>query len=157
MSINNGVTMDPSRRDWEEIWLVFTRQNRLLGDHPITQGRDESERVNRVQTFSGTSLTGPEGSVPILKLPDAAVDRPTMFSKQETSAIGRVQGVAFGLGSGRVVVMGDADALTAQLNSEGTKLGMNVPGLDNRQLVLNIMHWLSGLLEPRGDALRKEG
>jgi hypothetical protein len=25
-----------------------------------------------------------------------------------------------------------------------------VPGLDNRQMALNIMHWLSGLLEPRG-------
>ena len=25
---------------------------------------------------------------------------------------------------------------------------MNVPGLDNRQMALNIMHWLSGLLEP---------
>ena len=26
---------------------------------------------------------------------------------------------------------------------------MNVPGIDNRQMALNIMHWLSGLLEPR--------
>ncbi len=155
--ISNGVTVDPSRTEWEEIWLVFTRQNQLLGDHPITQGRDESERVNRVQTFSGTSLKGPAGSVPILKLPDTAVDRPTIYSKQGTSATGRVQGVAFGLGGGRVVVMGDADALTAQLADENKKYGMNVPGLDNRQLVLNIMHWLSGLLEPREGAVKKAG
>ena len=132
-------------------------QNQLLGDHPITQGRNESERVDRVQTFSGTSLKGPAGSVPILKLPDTAVDRPKIFSKQETSATGRVQGVAFGLGSGRVVVMGDADALTAQLADEDMKYGMNVPSLDNRQLVLNIMHWLSGLLEPRERAVKKAG
>jgi hypothetical protein len=26
---------------------------------------------------------------------------------------------------------------------------MNVPGLDNRQMALNIMHWLSGILQPR--------
>jgi len=26
-------------------------------------------------------------------------------------------------------------------------VGMNVPGIDNRQFTLNIMHWLSGLLE----------
>ncbi len=115
VSISNGVTVDPSRSDWEGIWLVFTRQNQLLGDHPITQGRDESERVNRVQTFSGTSLKGPAGSVTILKLPDTAVDRPTIYSKKETRATGRVQGVAFKLGNGRVVVMGDADGLTAQL------------------------------------------
>jgi hypothetical protein len=27
--------------------------------------------------------------------------------------------------------------------------GMNRPGIDNRQLALNIMHWLSGLLQER--------
>jgi hypothetical protein len=26
--------------------------------------------------------------------------------------------------------------------------GINVPGCDNRQLALNIMHWLSGLTGP---------
>ena len=26
-------------------------------------------------------------------------------------------------------------------------MGMNVAGIDNRQLALNIMHWLSGLLD----------
>ena len=34
---------------------------------------------------------------------------------------------------------------------------MNVPGIDNRQLALNILHWLSGLLEPRETTLRKAG
>ena len=28
-------------------------------------------------------------------------------------------------------------------------MGMNAPGIDNRQMALNIMHWLSWLLEPR--------
>ena len=27
------------------------------------------------------------------------------------------------------------------------QMGMNVPGSDNRQLALNIMHWLSGVLK----------
>jgi len=27
------------------------------------------------------------------------------------------------------------------------KFGMNRPGIDNRQLALNIMHWLSGMLK----------
>ena len=35
-------------------------------------------------------------------------------------------------------------------------MGMNCPGIDNRQMALNIMHWLSGLLEPR-EARRQEG
>jgi hypothetical protein len=30
-------------------------------------------------------------------------------------------------------------------------MGMNVPGIDNRQMALNIMHWLSGLIDSRRD------
>ena len=135
--------------------LVFSRQNQLLGDHPITRGRDESERVNRVQTFTGTSVKGPEGSVPILKLADTAVDL-AMGDEKPISAAGRAQGVAFALGDGRVVVMGEAAELSAQLVGD-EKFGMNVPGIDNRQLALNIMHWLSGLLEARQPALKKAG
>jgi hypothetical protein len=59
--------------------------------------------------------------------------------------------VAFGFGYGRVVVMGEAAELTAQV-AGGEKFGMNVPGLDNRQMALNIMHWLTGLLGPAADA-----
>ncbi len=46
--------------------------------------------------------------------------------------------------------------LSAQLIGND-RYGMNVPGLDNRQMALNIMHWLSGLLEPREKALRPLG
>jgi len=34
--------------------------------------------------------------------------------------------------------------LTAQLAEDGRRFGMNVPDVDNRQLALNIAHWLSG-------------
>ena len=51
-------------------------------------------------------------------------------------------------GKGRVIVMGEAAMLSAQLitGSRPIKFGMNRVGTDNRQLALNIMHWLSGLL-----------
>ena len=47
-----------------------------------------------------------------------------------------------------MVILGDADALTSQLLPDREKpMGLDFPdGFDNRQLVLNIMHWLSGLL-----------
>jgi hypothetical protein len=35
--------------------------------------------------------------------------------------------------------------LTAQRDG-GRRIGMNLPGNDNRQLALNIMHWVSGRL-----------
>jgi hypothetical protein len=66
---------------------------------------------------------------------------------KEVSAAGRAQGVALELGKGRVVVISEAAALTAQVASRGFRFGMNVPGIDNRQLALNIMHWLSGALK----------
>lgn len=36
--------------------------------------------------------------------------------------------------------------LRAHRASDGSRVGMNVPGYDNRQLALNIVHWLSRVL-----------
>jgi len=155
VEMSKGATSDPVNSQGDETSLVFTRQNHLLGDHPITRGRDDSERLNRVQTFTGTSLKGPAGSIPILKLADTAVDH-SFNDDKPVSAAGRAQGLAFRFGNGRVVVLGEAAELSAQMIGL-EKFGMNVPGLDNRQMALNIMHWLSGLLEPREGALKKAG
>jgi hypothetical protein len=156
VSVSKGASSDPSNSEGSDTFLVFTRQNHLLGEHPITRGRYDSERLNRIKTFTGTSVKGPEGSVPILKLADTAVDV-ERGGGQPASAAGRAQGVAFSLGKGRVVVMGEAAELSAQVVGNGEKFGMNVPGIDNRQMALNIMHWLSGLLEPRESVLKKAG
>jgi hypothetical protein len=46
-----------------------------------------------------------------------------------------------------VVALGDAAMLSAQVTgSDNRPFGMNTPDIDNKQLALNIMHWLSGLL-----------
>jgi hypothetical protein len=149
VDMSQGYTSDPKNSEGGETSLVFTRENNLLGVHPITTGRDDSERIKRVQTFTGQSLKGPAGSVAILRLGDTASDEGA--DGKRVPAAGRAQGVAFVFGEGRVVVMGEAAELSAQLiGSE--RFGMNVPGLDNRQMALNIMHWLSGLLEPRASA-----
>ncbi len=155
VGMSTVTTIDPVNKapDRGPASLMFTRENRLLIDHPITRGRDDSERVNRVQTFTGQSLKGPEGSVAFLKLGDTAVDR---TENGEVSAAGRAQGVAFSHGKGRVVVLGEAAEVSAQIAGRGEfKMGMNVPGIDNRQMALNIMHWLSWLLDPAERARKK--
>jgi hypothetical protein len=154
VDMSKGHTADPSNSEGGETSLVFSRKNNLLGDHPIMKGRDDSERINRIQTFTGQSLKGPAGSVAILKLGDTAVDEGDDGNPR--SAAGRAQGIAFPFGKGRVVVMGEAAELSAQ-RVGNERFGMNVPGLDNRQMALNIMHWLSGLLEPREKGLKKAG
>lgn len=150
VAIGRGVASDPAHSKGGVAELVFTREDHLLGEHPITQGRDESERIQRVQTFAGTSLKGPEDSVALLKLSDTASERVPRGDGSPVSLAGRAQGLAFTFGQGRVVMLGEAAELSAQIvGVEGEKFGMNVPGLDNRQLALNIMHWLSGVLDPR--------
>jgi|GEM_PF-115986 len=144
-----NTTTDPQNSEERAAsCLVFARAKNLVGDHPIMRGRNESERINRVFTFTGQSLKGPEGSTPLLKLADSAIDQ--SFDGQNTSAAGRAQGIALRVGKGRVVVLGEAAQLSAQIfGEEPGRMGMNVPGSDNRQFALNIMHWLSGLLEDR--------
>ena len=94
--------------------------------------------------------------MPILKLADTAVDL-SMDDDKPAPAAGRHKAWHSALGKGRVVVMGEAAELSAQVVGDNEKFGMNVPGLDNRQMAINIMHWLSGLLEPRQQPLKKAG
>lgn len=131
-------------------WLVFSRENGLLLPHPVTDGRGPAERVYKVVTFTGQSLRGPPGSTSFLKLADSAREYPFMQStyKEGRSAAGRAQGVALEFGKGRVVVLGEAAMLSAQVfraPGREIRLGMEYPGCDNRQLALNIMHWLTRL------------
>jgi hypothetical protein len=131
--------------------IIYSRENQLLAEHPITQGREALEKVTRVMVFSGQSLKGPDDSIAFLKLAQSATEFPTVSPTPvvKISARGRSQGLALKFGGGRLVVLGEADMLSALLGSPPEKepIGMNYPGIDNRQLALNIMHWLSGLLK----------
>jgi hypothetical protein len=180
-----GTVADPKHADPEagnQGVLVFSRESGLLADHPITRGRDVDEQVSRVMTFSGQSVQGPEESVALLRLSDSALEIPPASPEQMRAAReraraqalagggmargqiprgeprpagGRAQGVAFTLGEGRVVILGEAGMLSAQIlrgpparamGKEEVLMGMNRPGIDNRQFALNVMHWLSRLL-----------
>ncbi len=154
VDMSKGATRDESHcADDRPFSLMFTQENKLLADHPITRGRNDSERISRIRTFTGQSLKGPPGSLPLLKLADTAVDN---VDGNDVSAAGRWQGLAFAYGKGRVVVLGEAAMLSAQVAGSGAlKMGMNAGGIDNKQLALNILHWLSALLEPK-EAQRKK-
>jgi hypothetical protein len=183
--MGGGTVADPNHADPEagnDGVLVFSRENGLLADHPITHGRDPDEHVSLVTTFSGQSVRGPEGSVALLRLAETAVEIPPASPEQLREAReraraqaaasggmvrvqmprgearpagGRAQGVAFTFGEGRVVILGEAGMLSAQilrgppaqaLGKEEILMGMNKPGSDNRQFALNVMRWLSRLL-----------
>jgi hypothetical protein len=115
---------------------VFTSQAGLLGPHPITSG------LHRVMTFTGQSLTG--AGDPLLRLPADAVEFvPPGPVLKGIGAGGHAQGLALDSGGGRVVVLGEAAMLSAQIDDRGEKMGMNVPGTDNEAFALRIFRWLS--------------
>ena len=149
VNMSKGFTGDPlnyERVALDSSWIRYSRANRNLGEHPITNGRNADERINSVLSFTGQSLKGPKESTALLKLSAQAynVDDPNNPPKAKvTSAAGRVQALAMPFGKGRVVVFGEA----AMLSAQNTNFGMNYPGTDNRQLVLNVAHWLTGLLK----------
>ena len=142
--------------------------------HPILVGRDGTETVESVTAFTGQSLAGPPGATVLLPMTVGARearDLPTLQALAErleqagetgTGAEAAVaelsspalpaQGLAFEYGQGRVVVLGEAGMLSAQLirfppesGQPDRRFGMNAaPG--NARFGLNIMHWLSGVL-----------
>lgn len=150
--VNSRGTLDPSHHsenaEANEGFLVFTRDTGLLRDHPVTRGRNTKERISRVLTYYGTSLQGPDGSTAFLALSPSAVDR--VEGTERVSAAGRAQGVALAFGKGRVVVLGEMGLFVedaTHLNGSKRQIGL-AGNYDNRQLALNIVHWLSAAPEP---------
>ena len=138
--------------------LIFSRENGLLGDHPIQLGRSGAERVNRIVAFTGQSLSVPPGATALMKLSPVARESPNRGAPQREREgterprppAGSAQGLALRVGKGRVVVLGEAALLTAQVwrthGGKEEKFGMNAQGNDDRQFALNVLHWLTGLL-----------
>lgn len=166
VGMGQGWTFEPAdNENGLTTQLVYSRENGRLGDHAITRGRAPDEAVATVTAFTGQSLIAPEGATVLMRLgPQAweaatpqdapAVARAIHTGRSDNpavhSAAGRAQGLAFTHGEGRVVVLGEAGMLSAQLvrfddGRPDMRFGMNV-ATGNPQFGLNILHWLTGLL-----------
>jgi hypothetical protein len=150
VSMSTGITEDTVSYDqrFDASHIVFDS----FPDHPITGG------LKRVITFTGQSLGVPASATALLPLGPTAMDRSATPRVERaggdvrvhveygpgSSAAGRAQAIAMEIGQGRLVVLGEAAMISAQLSTyDGTAFGMNVSGYDNRQFTLNVMHWLS--------------
>ena len=175
VEMGKGYVFDLANSDGGPTILVFFQDNGLLGGHSLLRGRKPSEEVKRVVAFTGQSLSVPDGAIALMKLSPTAYEsrnrkelRATLeaisksapeqkssISADQARAVGnRAQGLAMKFGKGRVVVMGEASMFSSQVvrSTQGTqarevKMGMNVPGNDDKQFALNVLHWLSGLLK----------
>ncbi len=138
-----------------------------LQNHPIIEGRDASEKIEFVTSFTGEAfLTKPGTQIrPLMVLGEGAkqvlpIDQnfntwpsktnPKVLGVPSTYAEGMLQGATLNFGKGRMVMMGEAGMLTAQLAGNEPnifKMGMNnSEAPHNVQFLLNVMHWLTGIL-----------
>lgn len=149
--LNNGFAFDTSSTGFD----LFTREAGTLKNNFITNGRDNSERVDSIYSFTGEAFQIPKNAVPVMTMnksfvfmmPDTAwnfkEDTPTI------SVAGWSQGAVENLGKGKVAVWGEAAMFSAQVAGQNkTKVGMNTPEAKyNYQLLLNVIHWLDGLMD----------
>lgn len=134
---------------------LFRREEGTLVAHAITEGRDPSERLTQVRSFTGQAFRWGSPDVhPVMRLPADFVSLEPRIAWQFDSTTharavgGWLQGATRRAGTGRVALFGEAAMFSAQ-RSGGALMGMNAPMAEqNAQFVLNVLHWLSGVLEP---------
>jgi hypothetical protein len=134
--------------------VVFIDEGTLI-ESIITKGRDSTESVEQIVTFTGQGFEIPDNATPILLfdenymnvLPDTA----WVFDEEtpQYNINGWSQGAYKKYGKGKVVVFGEAAMCTAQLaGAAKIKAGMNTEiAKENYRLLLNIIHWLDGKLD----------
>lgn len=145
--------IDPAGRDAAfGIPTIFSVETQTLLPHPITHGRSQHELVTSLRSFTGQAFQIPESAQPVMVLPDDFVlllpERAWEF-RPDTKTVpvgGWSQGAVMPFGSGRAAFFGEAAMFSAQI-TDGNPSGMNAPLAEqNFQFVLNVMHWLSGIL-----------
>ena len=153
ITFRNGFNADSAGRPGP---VRFRRADGTLRAHPITDGRTAGERVDSVTSFTGQAFSlGAAGGEPLLALPAGSLvllpEEAWRFSETtpRIAAGGMLHGAVLRFGRGRVAVFGEAAMFTAQVAGETRRrIGMNAPGAEqNAQLALNVLHWLSGLLD----------
>ncbi len=135
--------------------MVFRRVDGTLAEHPVTNGRGLAERVDSVALYVGSAFRLPPegrslltlGSLFVSLLPDVAWEFSEATPRQNIG--GWSQGGVLRVGRGRLAVFGETGILvTPDMVANPAKAGRN-PQLQNPQLLLNVLHWLSGLLDER--------
>jgi hypothetical protein len=109
----------------------FRIADHTLRPHAIVRGRHAKESPTSVTVFAALTMRVPDQAEPLLVTSD-----------------GTVLGAVMRVDMGRVAFFGDPALFTAQIAGPERRLvGMNARGSEqNFQFVLNVMHWLSGVI-----------
>ncbi|MBE0667303.1 MAG: hypothetical protein IH593_06455 [Bacteroidales bacterium] len=137
----------------------FHRATGTLSDNVITNGRNPSEKVDTVASFTGQAFPVPDDATSILQFNDryTLLLSDTAWGFDSTTRYKNIEHwsqLAYKkYGKGRVVVSGEAAMFSAQLaGPQQYRAGMNSPvARENYRLLLNIIHWLDGKMEQRAE------
>jgi hypothetical protein len=147
----NGFAMNQTAINTRDI---FKLEEKTLVEHTILKGRGPVESVTSVMTFTGCAFQADKEAKPLLRFKDGYIalkpEEAWKFNDKtpRVSIKDYLQGATLQYGKGRVAVFGEAAMFTAQLSGQRqVPVGLNAPGAEqNTQFLLNVMHWLSGLL-----------
>jgi hypothetical protein len=151
IEFHNGYAIEAGEESQE---MNFKLSDGGLRDHPILRGRNVEEVVTSVTTFTGSAFRLVAPGDPLLVLGKSvesfapAVEGAFLPNTPRTPVGGWLQGATLRYGKGRIAVFGEANMFSAEISGLGKKpMGMNQPGASrNPQFLLNVIHWLSGLL-----------
>ena len=158
VTFNNGFAfedVDPETGQPGGRPTIFSIEDGTLRPHAIIRGRTPNESVTSVRTFTGQAFQAPASATPLLVLSESLVslmpERAWEF-RLETRRVpvgGWLQGAVMTVGAGRAAFFGEAAMFSAQVSGPNRNPGgMNAPMAEqNFQLVLNILHWLTGQLD----------
>jgi len=153
VKVHNGYTEDSTMTNKEVIdALLFDKsKGQLSNSHPITS------TINRVNTFTGSAIKGDSTWTRLLILSDNAQNYNVDVKVERDGGDIRVnvsyadfypgrdysQGLCKNYGQGKIVVLSESALLTAQIDKNGNKFGMNISDTDNKEFALNIIRWLA--------------
>lgn len=139
--------------------VMFSRADHMLADDPVTNGRGSAERVDVVVSYAGSAFRVPAGARSLLTLGPLFVSlRATVaweFSEStpRQAVGGWSQGAILRAGRGRLAVLSDAqifgspDGFASLLKFMEERGERPAQAGENPRLLLNLFHWLSGLLD----------
>jgi len=133
---------------------TFRIDNNSLSQHVITKRNSNVERIVQIRSFGGSAFQIPDKAKPLMRLGKGATSFMSDIPMQVTAGSHRIsmegwyQGAVLEVGKGRVAVFSEAMMFTSQfIVSTGKKRGLVSAGAEqNEQFLLNVMHWLSGLI-----------
>ena len=121
----------------------FSFANGDLVDGPLTHG------LPQIQTFYGTAFTAPAAATPLLRFDSSwtmlVTDKPPRPMTPED-----LRGATLAVGKGRVVLLAEAGAWSAQLvGRKKDTMGFNAPGAQgNKRFIRNVVRWLTAGTTP---------